>query len=218
MRNVTAFWLAAALSSAAWAQDTVAQPVQDNRAFGVLPNYRTVEGSAPFTPITSRRKLTIAWKDTMNPPSYVMGGLFSTVAQINNTHPSFGQGVKGFSQRYVTAVADQNVGNMLTEGFLPTLFHDDPRYFRSGRGGIWSRTGYALSRVLVTRSDRGNWRFNTSELLGTGMAASLGNLYYPDSRSGAATLERMSLQIGTDAFSNILKEFWPDVKRKLHRR
>ena len=138
---------------------------QDNRAYGVLPNYRTAESSTPFSAITSKQKITIAWKDSMNGPSYVMGGLFSAISQVNNTNPSFGQGLKGYTHRYFTALADQDLGNMMTEGILPSLFRDDPRFFRKGKGGGWARAGYAASRVLVTRSDKDTWRFNSSEVL-----------------------------------------------------
>ncbi len=186
----------------------------DNRAYGVLPNYRTAESATPFSAITTKQKLTLAWKDSANGPSYVMGALFSSLSQLNNTNPSFGQGLKGYGHRYITALADQDVGNMLTEGILPSLLHEDPRFFRKGTGGGWNRAGYAASRVLVTRTDKGTWRFNTSEFLGNGMVAAVGNLYYPDARSGPDTALRMFSQIGTDAISNVLKEFWPDVKRK----
>jgi hypothetical protein len=68
--------------------------------------------------------------------------------------------------------------------------------------------------VLITRTDAGNWRFNTSEFLGNGTVAAIGNFYYPDARSASGTLQRMATQIGTDAISGVLKEFWPDIKRK----
>jgi hypothetical protein len=188
-------------------------PPPDKMAYGVLPNFRTAEGSTPFSPLTAKQKITIGWKDTMNFPSYAAAGFFAGISQLNNTNPSFGQGLQGYAHRYITGVADQDLGNMLTEGFLPSLFHEDPRFFRKGTGGAWSRVGYAASRVLVTRTDKGNWRFNTSEFLGNGTVAALGNLYYPDGRSAADTAQRMFTQIGTDALSNVLKEFWPDVKK-----
>jgi hypothetical protein len=189
-------------------------PATDARAYGVLPNYRTAESSTPFTAITAKQKLGLAWKDTVNAPSYFLAGFFSGVSQLNNSNPSFGQGFAGYMHRYGTSVADQDIGNFLTEGILPSILHEDPRFFRKGTGGKWSRASYAASRVLVTRTDKDSWRFNTSEFLGNAMVASLGNLYYPDSRSASATAQRMFSQIGTDALSNVLKEFWPDVKKK----
>jgi hypothetical protein len=186
----------------------------DKHAFGVLPNYRTVEGSQPFAPITASQKFSIAFKDTVDGPSYILAGLFAGLSQNNNTNPSFGQGVKGFAHRYATALSDQAAGNFLTEAILPSAFHQDPRYFRKGKGSTMGRIGYALSRVAVAKTDKGKWTFNASEFLGSGMVGALGNAYYPDERGAGPTMQRMFTQISTDALSQVLKEFWPDVKRK----
>ncbi len=193
---------------------TTDQTATDKRAFGVLPNYRTVEASAPFTPLTSRQKLTIATKDSIDAPSYVMAGAFAGLYQLENQNPSFGQGMKGYARRYVSAVGDQVIGNYMTEGFIPVLLHEDPRYFRRGTGSKKGRILYAASRVAIAKTDKGNPTFNFAEFLGNGITASIGNAYYPDEVGLTPTLSRMFLQIGTDAFSNVLKEFWPDVKKK----
>jgi hypothetical protein len=192
---------------------------QDKRIFGVLPNYRTADGTQPFRPITTRQKFTIATKDTFDYPSYVLAAAFSGISQVDNSNPSFGQGLKGYARRYASAVADQDIGNFMTEAIYPSLLHQDPRYFRKVNGSVMARLAYAATRVLVTRTDAGTWRFNASEFLGNGTVASIGNLYYPDARGFGPTMQRMGTQIGTDAISGVLKEFWPDVKRKLtHKR
>lgn len=191
----------------------------DKRIFGVLPNYRTANGTRPFTPITTKQKFTIATKDTFDYPSYVLAGVFSGLSQLDNSNPSFGQGFKGYARRYGSAVADQDLGNFMTEAIMPSILHEDPRYFQKLQGSIKGRLWYAASRVLATRTDAGNWRFNFSEFLGNGSVAAIGNWYYPDARGFSPTLQRMGTQIGTDAVSDVLKEFWPDIKRKwLHRR
>jgi hypothetical protein len=194
----------------------VAKPdfVEDKRAFGVLPNYRTTEYDQPYSPISTKRKFKIATDDTIDGPSFLLAGVFAGFGQWQNSNPSFGQGAKGYFHRYLTGLADQDVGNYLTEAVIPTLFHQDPRYFRKGRGSVMSRIGWAVSRTVVARNDSGNWTFNASEFLGNGMTAALGNAYYPDSRGFGDTMERMFTFIGTDALSQVLKEFWPDVKRK----
>ncbi len=190
---------------------------QDTHIFGVLPNYRTVEGSIPFAPLTTKQKFTIATKDTVDAPSYILAGAFSGLSQLDGGNPSFGQGLKGYAHRYVTAVADQDLGNFMTEAIMPSLLREDPRYFRRGTGSFKGRLAYAASRVAIAKTDKGNPTFNFSEFLGNGTVASIGNSYYPDARGFAPTMQRMFTQIGTDAFSNVLKEFWPDVKRKLSR-
>jgi hypothetical protein len=193
-------------------------PTQDKRIFGVLPNYRTVEGSQVFSPITVRQKFYIASKDSFDGPGFALAGVFALLYQAEDQNPSFGQGLKGYAHRYVTAYGDQVIGNMMTEAIVPSLLHEDPRYFRRGTGSAASRVGYALSRIVVTHTDSGGSRFNTSEILGNGIAASISNAYYPDERGFGDTMSRMVTAIGTDAISDILKEFWPDVKKRLHHR
>lgn len=188
----------------------------DKRIFGVLPNYRTVEDTGGVEPLTAHRKFYIAAKDSFDYPIYFLAGAFAGLSQIENQNPSFGQGMKGYAKRYAGAYVDQMMGNIMTEGAFPSLLHEDPRYFRRGVGGKWQRTAYALTRIFVTRTDSGRNRFNTSEVAGNSVAVAISNAYYPDTRSAGENIEKLALQLSTDAISNVLKEFWPDVKRKLH--
>jgi len=188
--------------------------VQDKHAFGVLPNYRTAEGSVAYAPITTKQKFTIANDDTIDGPSFALAAAFAGLSQIENSEPSFGQGLKGYAHRYGTGLADQVIGNYMTEAIMPTLFHQDPRYFRKGHGSVLSRIGWAASRSVIARNDSGKWNFNYAEFVGNGTVAAIGNLYYPDDQGFSPTMQRMFMQIGTDTVSQIMKEFWPDVKRK----
>ena len=72
----------------------------------------------------------------------------------------------------------------------------------------------SASRILITRSDSGANHFNYSELIGNSVATGLSNLYYPESRNFNDNIQKLGVQLATDAFSNVLKEFWPDIKRK----
>jgi hypothetical protein len=191
---------------------TVAEP--DKRVFGVLPNYRTAQETGVYTPITSHQKLVIATKDTIDYPLYFLGAGFAGLAQLSDQHPDFGQGLKGYAHRWGTAYADQFTGNYLTEGFLPILFHEDPRYFRRGEGKKWGRTGYAASRIFVTKTDSGKNTFNFAEVVGNGISAGISNAYYPTERGWSDNTSRLATALATDAISQILKEFWPDVKRR----
>jgi hypothetical protein len=192
------------------------QPQQiDKRVFGVLPNYRTADGALPYRPITRTQKMTIAAKDSFDWPVYITSGLFSTLYQLEDQNPSFGQGMKGYAKRYGTAYGDQMIGNMMTEGIMPSLLHEDPRYFRRGVGTKKSRFAYALTRIFVTRTDSGGRRFNFSEVVGNAGAVAISNAYYPDTRNFSDNIQKLGIQLATDAFSQVAKEFWPDIKRKL---
>jgi len=193
----------------------------DKRIFGVLPNYRTADGTVPFSPITVKQKFAIATKDSFDWPVYLTSGAFAGLYQLDNQNPTFGQGVKGYARRYGASYGDQAIGNMMTEAIWPSLLHEDPRYFRIGPGGgsKWHRTGYALSRVMIDRSDKNTPRFNFSEWVGNGTAVAISNLYYPsDTRDLPDNLEKLGVQVATDAFSNVLKEFWPDIKHKMFKK
>ncbi|MDE3195430.1 MAG: hypothetical protein KGN84_03745, partial [Acidobacteriota bacterium] len=187
---------------------------QDKRAFGILPNYRTVEDDLPFSKIPAARKFRIAAADTFDGPSYGLAAAFSGISQSTGSNTSFHEGVLGYLHRYGTGLADQDIGNYMTEAIVPTLLHQDPRYFRRGHGSTWGRIIYAASRTIIARNDAGNWTFNAAEFLGNGVTGAIGNLYYPDSRGFAPTMQRMFTQISADTVSQVLREFWPDFKRK----
>lgn len=185
---------------------------EDKRIFGVLPNYRTAEKSAQYQSISASRKLKIATKDSFDYPLFLLAAAYAGLYQLENSHPEFGQGTAGYARRLGTSYADQVIGNYLTEGFLPIAFHEDPRYFRMAEGSKKSRTLYALTRIFVTHTDSGKTTFNYAEVVGNGMAAGIGLSYYPDNRNVPDFLQNWGVQLGTDATSQVLKEFWPDVK------
>ena len=200
------------------AQGNTSQATVDKRIFRVLPNYRTANAVDPFVPLTTRRKFHIATKDSLDYPSYILAGAFAALYQLDDTHPSFRQGMAGYGRRYGTAVVDQIVGNYMTEAIMPALTREDPRYFRRGYGGNWSRIAYAATRIFVTRTDSGGTNFNYSEIFGNAIAAGVANAYYPDERRLSDNFERLCTQLATDSFSQVLKEFWPDIKRKYLRK
>ena len=101
----------------------------DKRVLGVLPNYRTINETGTYSPITTKQKLTIASKDSFDYPLVGLAAFIAAYGQLDNANPSFGQGWAGYGRRVGTAYADQAIGNMLTEAIFPSLLHEDPRYF-----------------------------------------------------------------------------------------
>jgi len=186
----------------------------DKRLFGVLPNYRTVSAQIPFTPLTARQKLAIASRDSFDWPTYQLAAFLTFVSEVKAT----GTGWPGFAKRYVRTSADQIIGNMLTEGFIPILLREDPRYFRRGTGRFWSRLRSAVTQIAVAHNDSGHLTFNASEFLGNAMTVGISNSYSPDLRSWSGSTEKLGVMIGTDMFSNVIKEFGPDIKKHLWRR
>ena len=191
------------------------QPLPDKRAFGVMPNYRTADGSAPFHPITTKEKFTIATKDSFDTPVYFTTALFAALSQLEGAdNIVYGQGVKGFAHRYGISYADQVIGNFFPEAIVPSLLHMDPRYFRKGEGPKLGRLYYAVSHIVVSRNDKGVTTFNSPEIVGNALASMVGMSYHPHERTLGGGLYQWGVTyIGADMVGQILKEFWPDVKR-----
>jgi hypothetical protein len=189
----------------------------DKRVLGVLPNYRTINETGVYTPINAKHKILIAAKDSFDYPLVGVAAVFAGLGQLENQDPSFGQGMAGYAHRWVTNYADQAIGNMMSEGFLPALLHEDPRYRRlgAGRGTAKYRVWYAMTRVMVTRTDSGGTRFNFSEWGGNAVGVAISNTYHPDGRDVEDNVTKLLTQVATDAISQVLKEFWPDIKHKL---
>jgi hypothetical protein len=195
------------------------EPPGGKRVFGVLPNYRTASSCQEGVAISPGRKIHIALKDSFDYPLILLSAAYAGFDQLTNDEPSFGQGVKGYAHRLWTNYLDQAVGNMMTEGLLPVVFKQDPRYFRRGpqyKPGY--RVWYALTRVIVTDRDDGRKQFNYSEWLGNATAAAVSNIWEPDDRNAASNTYKLLEYVGTDAVSQVLKEFWPDIKHKLFHR
>jgi hypothetical protein len=186
------------------------QPPVDSRIFGVMPNYATVEDAAWLPPVSTEGKFRMAALYAFDPYVYPFVGVVAAVGR--------GEGDHGYLERYGLAFTDNALGSFLTVGVMPSMFHQDPRYFRLGKGGAWRRAGYSVTRSVVARSDAGRAMFNVSEIGGNLLTAAAANAYYPSSdRSLTNTLTRWGMQVVWDTLSNQLKEFWPDIRRKIRK-
>jgi hypothetical protein len=208
-------------SSASTALDSsslgsIAEVKQSKRIFWIFPNYRAVSADTHLPPMSLKDKFWLATQDSFDYSSFVSAGIIAGASQANKSYPEFGQGAKGFGRYYWHAVADQAVGNYLTEAIVPSVTHEDPRYYTLGHGGFFKRTGYAVSRLLVTRTDAGARTVNFSEIVGNGAGAGISDLYYPSrERTWTKTGQKWVTQIALDGVFNIVKEFWPDINQAI---
>jgi hypothetical protein len=105
--------------------------------------------------------------------------------------------------------------NLWTEFLLPTILHQDSRYYTLGRGGLSKRLTYSFSRVAITRTDSGHETFNASEIFGAGVASGISSAYYPSrERTFTKTYQLWLTNIAIDSGTFIFKEFWPDINNK----
>jgi hypothetical protein len=211
--------LSALLPVAMSCQSAAQPPVPDSsRIFGIIPNYRTFPSLVNYKPLTAKEKFKIAGQDVSDRGTFVLAAAFAGEGMLAKSNPSFGHGVEGYSQYLGTSFCDLAVGDYMTEAIFPVLLHQDPRYFRRGAGSGWSRLGYAMGQIFWTHTDAGGAQFNFSEIGGNAAAVAISDAYYRDGRTASGNLSRLGTQIGADMAGNILKEFWPDLRRRFSRK
>ncbi|MGD0681249.1 MAG: hypothetical protein ABR990_04280 [Terracidiphilus sp.] len=187
---------------------------QTKRILGIMPNFRAVSVDAKLPPETIKEKFIDATQDSFDYSSIFFPAVIAAYNMDKRATPEFHQGAAGFARYFWHSAVDQTSENYMVEFIFPTFTHEDARYYTLGRGGFVKRTGYALSRAVVTRSNSGAEVFNISEILGAGTAAGISNLYYPSaSRSLGNTGSEWGLDIGIDAGCFWFREFWPDINR-----
>lgn len=191
---------------------------QTKRILGIVPNFRSVSAEEKLPPLSPREKGKLTFEDSFDYSSFIYVGILSGVSQAEGSYPEFHTGAPAYARYYWHNFADTFDGNLMTEFLFPVAAHEDPRYYTLGHGGLFKRTGYAVTRLLITRTDHGAMSPNISEIVGNGASSGISDLYYPSpERTWTKTGQRWITQIGLDGFSNLIKEFWPDVNARLFR-
>jgi hypothetical protein len=184
------------------------------RVFGIVPAFNASYAPNP-APLTSRQKFGLAFRSATDPFTFVLTGVDAGINQLQDDYHGYGQGMAGYSKRFAASYVDTFDGTMLGNAVLPSLFHQDPRYFRKGTGSIMSRIGYAAFSTLRCKGDNGRWQPSFSNILGNVAAGGISNLYYPQEDRGAGlTFQRAFTVTAEGVLGAMILEFWPDVSRK----
>ncbi|MFZ3218363.1 MAG: hypothetical protein WA192_20125 [Candidatus Acidiferrales bacterium] len=200
-------------------QNSQAAGQQPKRILGIMPNFRAVSAGTIPPPPTPKQAFLIATKNSFDYSSFIFVGITSLMAQGTNAHPQLGKGVAGYGRYYWRGFVDKADGNYMVIFALPSIFHQDERYYAMGTGGFWKRATYSATRIFVTPNYHGHNSFNVSELLGRGIAQGISLAYYPSqTRTFGGFASKYGYAIGRDALTNVFREFWPDIaKHVLHR-
>ena len=202
----------------------VTQPIppskqQPKRILGIMPNYRAVSAGAIPPPPTAKESLNMAAENSFDYSSFIFVGLTSLLAKGVDAHPQLGKGAPGLWAYTWRGFVDKTDGNYWVIFILPTMLHEDERYYTRGHGSILGRALYASSRVLITPNYQGRDTFNVSEVVGRGIAQGISLAYYPSTDRNAADLAtKYGYAVLRDAATNVFREFWPDIAAHLHRR
>jgi hypothetical protein len=203
-----------------------------DRLFLALPNFLTIENAGKIVPLTAGQKFKVVARGSFDPVQIVWYAALSGISQAENSEPGFGQGWAAYGKRYGAYAADGTIENFFVGAIMPSILHQDPRFFQRSQGSFFSRTGYAVSRIVVTRSDSGHRQFNFSEIFGAAIASTISTYsyhphpgYHPETgvdvpyvasdRTIRNTASVWGSQVGYDTITLVIKEFWPDIRRKL---
>jgi len=192
-------------------------PELPKRMFGMIPDFEnTNDIPANRHPLTTREKYILSLHQAFDISAHIGNAFQAALQQAANGQPRYGQGWDAYGERFAAAEGDQISESILIYGVLPTILHEDPRYFRQGRGSTISRIWYAVNRTVVTRTDKGTSGFNTSETLGQLMSCGISTSYYPQQdRSVSRVFSNWAVNLGSNSAYNVLSEYYPDMMRGL---
>ena len=179
---------------------------EQQRIFGFIPNFYA-EYDPNAAPLTTKLKFQLAAKVSYDPVTLIGVGVFAAANQAGD-RPNYPQGAKGYAERYGAVYADGVTDIMIGGAVLPSLLHQDPRYYYQGTGTNKSRVFHALRSSFVCKGDNGQWQPNYSTVGGDLASAALSNAYYPSSNRGVGLfLSNFFVDTGQRAAANLAQEF-----------
>jgi hypothetical protein len=181
---------------------------EHQRILAVLPNFY-VSYVANAAPLTRKQKFKLALHVSYDPVTFFTTGVTAGIEQWQGDFAGYGQEFSGYAKRYGATYGDRLSSTMLGAALLPSLLHQDPRYFYRGHGPVVVRALYAISTVVVCKGDNGHWQPNYSNVLGNLGSAGVSSLYYPNSdrHDVQVTVDNTLIGVGSGAFGMLFQEF-----------
>ena len=191
---------------------------EKQRILGVMATFNTTQNKDAL-PLSARQKYHLFFKSVTDPWPFALTGFVAGIGQAEDSTPEYGQGMKGYAKRYGASYADYFTGNFFGNAVLPSLLHEDPRYFQKGTGSFTRRALWAAGSTVWSRRDSGAWGPNYSNVAGNMIGAAISNLYYPAAeRTVDETIERGATVTVEGIAGAELIEFWPDIARHYRRK
>lgn len=189
------------------AADQQLKAQEKQRALGVVPNFY-ISYVWDAAPLSSGQKYQLAWHAVTDPFTFAGAALFAGIDQARNGSAAYGQGMQGYGKRFGAAYGDEALSRAIGSAILPSILHQDPRYFYRGSGSKMSRALYAVSRVIICRGDNGLAQPNYSYVLASFASGGISNLYHSGRERGVGlTLGHGLLNVASHGADNLLREF-----------
>jgi hypothetical protein len=192
---------------------------EKQRVLGILPSFN-VSYRSDAVSLTAHQKMGLAFRSSVDPITIAGAFVLAGYHEARDDDKGFGWGPEGYAKRTGAAYLDAFDGTMIGNGILPSILHQDPRYFRMGHGSTTRRLLFALASNVVCKHDHtGKWEPNYSNVAGNIASGAISNLYYPSGSSGISqTFTNGMLVTAEGGIGAIFQEFWPDVSRKFFHR
>jgi hypothetical protein len=187
------------------------QKEEKQRMLGVVPMFN-VQSNGEAAPLSARQKFQLMFKSSTDPYIFALTGITAGISMAEDNDPAYGEGVEGYAKYWGASYADTFDGNFWGNAVLPAWWHEDPRYFRMGRGNFFKRAGYSAATTVWCKRDNGKWGPNYGNVVGNFIAGGISNLYYPKNQRGLGeTFDRGATVTYEGIVGAELAEFWPDI-------
>jgi hypothetical protein len=189
---------------------------EHQRIGGIVPTFNMTYHS-DAVPLSPAEKFQLEYHAAIDPYTFSVAAIVAGIGEAEKSNSGFGWGPEGYGRRVAAAYADNVIGNTLGNAVLPSILHQDPRYYRLGHGSIRHRLLYALATTVMCKHDgTGKWEPNYSNIGGNILGGEISNLYYPDNSKSnfGQTIGNGMTVTAEGAFGSTLEEFWPDISRK----
>jgi hypothetical protein len=189
---------------------------EHQRIAGIVPTFNVTYHSDAVS-LTPAEKFRLEYHSATDPYTFSIAAIVAGIGEAEKSNSGFGWGPEGYGKRVAAAYADNVIGNTLGNAVLPSILHQDPRYYRLGHGTVHHRIFYAVATSFICKHDNtGKWEPNYSNILGNIIGGEISNLYYPDnSKSNFGQTIGNALTVTLEGtFGATLEEFWPDISRK----
>ena len=186
---------------------------EHNRVAGVMAAFNTTQNqnAAPLSP---RQKFQLFFKSSTDPWPFGLAAVVAGIGQADDSYPAWGQGMGGYATRFGGAYSDYFIGNFFGNALLPSLWHEDPRYYQKGTGSVASRALWAAGSTGWSKRDNGKWGPNYANVIGNLIGAAIARIYYPASERTVTDTITDGLTVSAEGIVGAeVIEFWPDAVR-----
>jgi len=191
---------------------------EKQRVMGVMATFNTTRDPNAL-PLTPKQKFQLFFKSSTDPWPFLLAGAVSGIGQADDSYPEWGQGAQGYAKRYGAAYSDAFIGNFFGNAVLPSILHEDPRYFQKGTGSHVSRVLWAAASTFWCKRDNGKWGPNYANVGGNLIGAAIARAYYPASERTVSDTITDGITVSVEGIVGAeVIEFWPDMVRAHNRK